>query len=536
MVRSLPSFVAFLLLAACRPAEPYLAEVSPLDSLSELERETGSRWTVRWHPDVRSPAFLEGRTPPLAATPQDAERVGRLFLRTHPELFGMHPADDPHPISAETDDLGMTHARFAQRRGQVRVLGGELVLHFAQDGALVRMNGRWLPLPDVPLVPQQDETTARVQAALLVRDARPEVDPALVVTRAPSLVIFPMPPNAARLAWRVEVDLRDPHEPMLLEILVDAQDGTVLRVEDLVDELDGSGVGWFGDVKPLAIVEKRGAYYLEDPSRGGLKTYSAGGKWRLPGTTMRSSDPHRWDDGVAVDAHAALMTAYDYFLRQHGWQGWDSRGLPPRATVHFGRTFRNAFFNGRYLVFADGSEDLSPPAAALDLVAHEYTHAIAWHTAALDHSGEPGTIGEAIADVFACLVSARGGAIDWRIGEEVYHPGGVFQPLRDLADPHATGHPAHTRERVATYDDRGGVHVNSTIVSHAAYLMTEGGRGVRGLGADIASLIWYRALVRYLTSQASFLDLADATLAAARDLGRGEQTVRDAWLAVGVLE
>jgi Zn-dependent metalloprotease len=143
--------------------------------------------------------------------------------------------------------------------------------------------------------------------------------------------------------------------------------------------------------------------------------------------------------------------------------------------------------------------------------------------------GQNGALDEAVSDVFACFIDG-----DWQIAEAVYHPSGRPQPLRDLADPHATNNPASLSEWVATADDNGGIHVNSTIASHAAYLMTQ---GAHALPAKVVETIWYRALTRYLHARADFADAADATLAAARDLGGdAESAVRDAWSAVGVIE
>jgi Zn-dependent metalloprotease len=89
-------------------------------------------------------------------------------------------------------------------------------------------------------------------------------------------------------------------------------------------------------------------------------------------------------------------------------------------------------------------------------------------------------------------------------------------------------------EYVQSPEDNGGVHVNSTIVSHAAYLMTQ---GPHRLPAATVAKLWYRALTRYLHASATFVDAADATLAAARDLGgHAEATVREAWETVGVIE
>ena len=71
------------------------------------------------------------------------------------------------------------------------------------------------------------------------------------------------------------------------------------------------------------------------------------------------------------------------------------------------------------------------------------------------------------------------------------------------------------------------MHVNSTIVSHAAYLMA---RSARCRCATVEK-VWYRALTRYLHASADFRDAADATISAAHDLGGdAEAAVQDAWV------
>ena len=51
--------------------------------------------------------------------------------------------------------------------------------------------------------------------------------------------------------------------------------GAILHRSNLIDTLDGSGVGVFGDRQALGVTLKRGAYWLEDTARGGLETYTA---------------------------------------------------------------------------------------------------------------------------------------------------------------------------------------------------------------------------------------------------------------------
>ncbi|HWE31088.1 MAG TPA: hypothetical protein VHB97_23935, partial [Polyangia bacterium] len=117
-----------------------------LDALAQLDAETGVTWTARWYADIHTPALLEGRTAPLANTAVDAARAGRVFIRAHAALFSLADADDVESTDGSTDELGMTHARFAEKAQDYDVWGGQLYLHFASDGALVRINGRFIPV------------------------------------------------------------------------------------------------------------------------------------------------------------------------------------------------------------------------------------------------------------------------------------------------------------------------------------------------------------------------------------------------------
>ena len=56
-----------LAFAGCGPpGAPHSVDDDPMreqhDALRALEDETGVPWRVRWHPDVRTPALLEGRS------------------------------------------------------------------------------------------------------------------------------------------------------------------------------------------------------------------------------------------------------------------------------------------------------------------------------------------------------------------------------------------------------------------------------------------------------------------------------------------
>jgi Zn-dependent metalloprotease len=220
--------------------------------------------------------------------------------------------------------------------------------------------------------------------------------------------------------------------------------------------------------------------------------------------------------------------------------------------------FTGSFWDGQMAVLGEGlptgetlggrSHDYA--SAALDLVAHELAHGVLDTSSHLVYRGESGALNEAFSDIlasgaefFSQPLGNGPGRADYGIGEDAVSHGG----LRSLVDPFAQGHPDHYRGRYVGPDDNGGVHLNSTIVSHAFFLAVEGGAnrtsgvrvtGVGGERRELVERVFYRAFVYLLPPTADFATARAATLQSARDLhGPGrfvERAVSEAWTAVGV--
>ena len=103
-----------------------------------------------------------------------------------------------------------------------------------------------------------------------------------------------------------------------------------------------------------------------------------------------------------------------------------------------------------------------------------------------------GALNEAFSDIMGTAVTfffqqpgTGSGAADYVVANDVVTPGGI----RSMENPRALGDPDHYSNRFTGTDDNGGVHTNSTIVSHAYYLAVEGGTNrtsglsVQGIGA-----------------------------------------------------
>jgi Zn-dependent metalloprotease len=189
-------------------------------------------------------------------------------------------------------------------------------------------------------------------------------------------------------------------------------------------------------------------------------------------------------------------------------------------------------------------------AGAIDIVAHELSHGVTEYSADLIYRNESGALNEAFSDIMGTSVEfffqpPNGGTLhaDYLIGEDVVRPGGI----RSLENPAANGDPDHYSKRYTGTEDNGGVHINSTIPTHAFYLAIEGGtnrtsglsvQGVGGANREQIEKVFYRAFTQLMPANSTFTVARAATLQAARDLyganSAPERAVTQAWTAVGV--
>ena len=222
----------------------------------------------------------------------------------------------------------------------------------------------------------------------------------------------------------------------------------------------------------------------------------------------------------------------------------DDAGAPVSLTVHYGSRYNNAFWDGAQLVFGDGDgrlfERFTKP---VDVLAHEFSHAVVEHTAALVYRDQSGALNESVADAFASCLKQRllaqdAADGDWLIGEGIFTSSVKARALRDMAapgtaydDPDLGADPqvGHMDDYIETSDDNGGVHLNSGIPNKAFQLaaVAIGGTAIEGAGR-----VWYDALVGGdVPEDADFATFAAATVAAAGDHA---DAVREAWAQVGV--
>lgn len=442
----------------------------------------------------------------------------------------------------------MEHHRYQQYFEELEVFGAVLIKHYRKD-KLVGLNGEYYLIDDVNTIPSlsKEEAIEKLKADLGMDDIQERTDET-------KLLIYPVKDGDYRLAYQITLERG---VEFSTTGIVDAHNGEVLckysniHYSNSDDLTIGLGIGYHGGRYKLAITYNEGVYYLWDLKKVRPVDQIVYDFRTFDGVYyyVAADNDNYWDyDGAIVNAHAFLGLTYDYYYIVHGRQGIDGNNMDIEATVHWYNGFDNAYWDGqeRHIYFCDPGPSNWQTAAALDVVAHEYSHGVTQYSSNLVYRFESGALNESFSDIMAAAVEfywqppGNGfNQADWVMGEDIfpfYHPNNY---LRNLANPNINGYPCHLwQQYIIPYSiDYGGVHWNSTIYSHAYYLLANGGTNifsgihVNGIGIEKATRIFYRAWVYYLTSTATFWHAANALGQAAYDLFGGSspefaQTIR----------
>lgn len=229
------------------------------------------------------------------------------------------------------------------------------------------------------------------------------------------------------------------------------------------------------------------------------------------------SELNWWTDKTAISAYTNMIKTYDWYKSKLNRDSVDGHGLDLKVIVHNDHMTNNAYWSGseHTLNFCDNSSNSSATAttaAALDVIAHEYTHGVVqFITGGLPYQNAPGAINEGYADIFGCLVEG-----DWQIGED-------WITIRDASNPTAYNAPDKVSSQfyidyTSNSADNGGVHTNSSLVYYAAYLMTE-----YGMSKTTLAKLWYKSLSMGYDATSTFQTVRRNVLKAAKKLNLSEE-------------
>ncbi len=297
----------------------------------------------------------------------------------------------------------------------------------------------------------------------------------------------------------------------------------------------------------LVALAPAGATVAAPAGAAPFAVHSADNGTALPGRLVRPAGEPETGDAAVDEAYAGVEASLALFAEVYGRTSYDDAGAPVVATVHYGRSYDNAFWDGRQLVFGDGDGRVFTRfTKPVDVLGHEFAHAVTEHTAGLVYQGQSGALNESMSDVFASCLKQRllgqsADRADWLIGEGLFLPSVRGRALRSMAEPGtAYDDPVLGKDPqvgsmadyVETSQDNGGVHLNSGIPNRAYQLAAV---AMGGNAWERAGQLWYAALTSGIGPDTDFATFAAATVAAAEAVSaEARDAVAGAWRTVGV--
>lgn len=260
------------------------------------------------------------------------------------------------------------------------------------------------------------------------------------------------------------------------------------------------------------------------------------------------------DDPDVNRVYDAAGHVWNFYFELFGRNSLNRAGLIIKQTVNFGKNYSNAFWTGTQMFYGDGDGELFDNFTLdLDVIAHEMTHGVIQYEADFEYAFQSGALNESYADVFGILVKQRVLNQDvqtsnWLIGESIVI--GDEYAIRSMKDPGSAykNHPVlgddpqpatmKDYKNLPSYEDAGGVHINSGIPNYAFYVTA---REIGGFAWEKAGRIWYEALTNknLLNTTSQFADAREATIITANKLyGAGsleEKAVQYGWKMAGVV-
>ena len=122
----------------------------------------------------------------------------------------------------------------------------------------------------------------------------------------------------------------------------------------------------------------------------------------------------------------------------------DNAGMTMVSSVHYGKKYNNAMWNGLQMVYGDGDGEMFVDfSMGCDVIGHELAHGLTQYTLQLEYDDEPGGLNESISDCFGAMFrqwrsQQDCASADWLIGKDILGESTRkrgFTCLRDMADP-----------------------------------------------------------------------------------------------------
>lgn len=424
-----------------------------------------------------------------------------------------------------------------------------------KDGMMLKAHGNYVPLKDINVKPAINEEKAKDIYAECFDMNRSDV----VETKI-ELLIKDMPDkNLTHLAYKVYMMSTKQMDADIAYI--DAQTGELLCVEP--SSYSYSTTGLFstyyhgsktGTTEWDASLSK---YKLTDTTRGqGIHT----GVSTSLGTNILVDNNNVWEanefpityGNMALDVHWTMEQIFDALWTSYGQYGYNGSGgvvqsyVSDNGDTKYSHSLNTFFFNnGQSVYFYPNFK----PLATVDVIGHEYGHAILHHTTGWTAStDERAAMHEGFADIWGIIFESKitPNANIWATGEDaVVSPYSCRRNFANPSDPYAY-------EQISSTYNYWAIHntdpkLSGGIAPRWFYLLVNGGSGINGNGQsysvssatmyDAQLIVAYAVLHPCLEDATSFNDVREILIDVSLNYMNSTTLagkVASAWYAVGV--
>ncbi|WP_407301490.1 M4 family metallopeptidase [Clostridium botulinum] len=271
------------------------------------------------------------------------------------------------------------------------------------------------------------------------------------------------------------------------------------------DTIKGKGKSSLNGIVDIDLTYKDGKYYLKNSNKN-IYVYDINNKYigytksdLLRASSLVENNSNEFTDDkhiIAVDTYINLGKTYDYYKDKFNRNSIDNKGMKVEAFVDYNAVGDAAWseeFNSMFFGNGDG-KNFTHMSKSLDIVGHEFSHGVTHKESNLKYENESGALSESFSDIMGVAIKGK----NFKLGEDSWKPNTEEAAIRDMQDPSKRGQPAHMKDYkympATPLGDNGGVHVNSGIINHAAYLIAD---GIEKLGVenskDIMAKLFYTA-------------------------------------------
>lgn len=242
---------------------------------------------------------------------------------------------------------------------------------------------------------------------------------------------------------------------------------------------------------------------------------------------------------VTEDASAAaksMKKILKFYKTMFGRDSFDGKGASVELSSDIASPFAigNAYWDPEHKLFAFGAPDdvMGHDTACLDVVGHEFTHAVVSYSSNLEYFAESGALNEHLADVMGIIFEQKFDPQPkpFLLGDKSILDPSEAEALRDMEHPEKGLQPQpatvaeieeHYKNKCAGHEDSAsdacGVHNLSGIPNRAAVDI------IKALGWNKSATLYYRVMTQRLRPTSDFQDYAYQVIDECHFLGYGEE-------------